>query len=321
LWKVWSAALFSLPNPFWNKLLWFIGALTALLTAIYMTRMMVMTFWGSERFREAHADHAHAAGVNESHHHGVHEPHESPWIMTVPLIVLAVLSTVGGFIGVPYAIGSLVSSHPVNYIEETLEPVISHVPSTASHGAETSAADSMEWLSPKPQPTDGAPPVYSLEGPEQAAGNTGRATESAATGVAAHVHSPEEIKQERLLAVVSVLIAALGIGIGWLLFKKRPLLQLPSILENKYYVDEIYDAAIIKPIHVLSRDVLWKVFDQGVIDGFLHSLGDVVTETGRLLRHLQGGFVRGYAAIILVGALAIIGFFAYVGFGLLAMVR
>ncbi|MDQ3473746.1 MAG: NADH-quinone oxidoreductase subunit L, partial [Acidobacteriota bacterium] len=52
LWKVWSASLFSLPNPFWNKLLWAIGALTALLTAIYMTRMMVMTFWGTERFRE-----------------------------------------------------------------------------------------------------------------------------------------------------------------------------------------------------------------------------------------------------------------------------
>lgn len=319
LWKVWSAGLFSLPNPFWNKLLWFIGALTALLTAIYMTRMMVMTFWGSERFREEPADHGHAAGADESLHHGVHEPRESPWIMTVPLIVLAVLSTFVGFIGVPYALGSLVSSHPVNYIEETLEPAITHVPSAASHGAETSAADAMEWLSPKPQPTDGPPPVHSLEGSEQSAANA--ATDSPGTGVAAHVHSPEEISQERLLAVVSVLIAALGIGVGWLLFKRRPLLQLPSILENKYYVDEIYDAAVIKPIHLLSREALWKIFDQGVIDGFLHSLGDVVTETGRLLRHLQGGFVRGYAAIILVGALAIIAFFAYYGFGLLAMVR
>ena len=318
LWKVWSAGLFSLPNPVWNKVLWFIGALTALLTAIYMTRMMVMTFWGTDRFREPNTDHAHAA-ADESPHHGVHEPHESPWTMTVPLIVLAVLSTIGGFIGVPYALGSVFSDHPVNYIEQTLEPAISHVPDGAPHGSETSEADSMVWLSPKPQQTDGPPPLHSLE--EPAAGSAEHATGGTGTGTAAHVHSPEEISQERLLALVSVLIAASGIGAGWVLFKKRPLLQMPSILENKYYVDEIYDAAVIKPIHIISRDVLWKLFDQGVIDGFLHSLGDAVTESGRLLRHMQAGFVRGYAAIILVGALAIIGFFAYFGFSLTALVR
>ena len=79
--------------------------------------------------------------------------------------------------------------------------------------------------------------------------------------------------------------------------------------------------AIINPIHVVSREALWKLFDQGVIDGVLHSIGDAVTESGRLLRHLQAGFVRGYAAIILVGALAIIGFFGYIGFNLTALVR
>jgi len=88
---------------------------------------------------------------------------------------------------------------------------------------------------------------------------------------------------------------------------------MPRILENKYYVDELYDAAIINPIRVGSREGLWKLFDIGVIDGFLHALGEVVTETGALIRYLQAGFVRGYAAIILVGALAVIGFFAYVG--------
>jgi NADH-quinone oxidoreductase subunit L len=107
------------------------------------------------------------------------------------------------------------------------------------------------------------------------------------------------------------LIAALGIATGWLIFTKRPLLQMPRILENKYYVDEIYDAAIINPINVGSREGLWKLFDVGVIDGLLHAIGEVVTETGKLVRHLQAGFVRGYAAIILLGALAIIGFFTY----------
>lgn len=317
LWKVWSASLFSLPNPFWNKLLWFVGALTALLTAIYMTRMMVMTFWGAERFREQH-DAEHHDG-DEHQHHGVHEPHESPWVMTVPLIVLAVLSTVGGLIGVPYALGSLFSDHPTNYIEQTLEPAISHVPAAGSHAVQSTHADSIEWLSPKPQPTDGAPPVHSLEG------STAPATPEHAGGITAasvaHAHSPEEIRAERLLALVSVLVAATGIAAGWFLFRKRPLLQMPSILENKYYVDEVYDAVIINPVHVVSREALWKVFDQGVIDGFLHSLGDALTETGRLVRHLQAGFVRGYAAIILLGALVVIGFFAYFAVGLLGLVR
>ena len=86
---------------------------------------------------------------------------------------------------------------------------------------------------------------------------------------------------------------------------------MATILENKYYVDEIYDATIINPIVVVSREGLWKLFDQGVIDGLLHAIGDAVTETGTVVRRLQAGFVRGYAAIILLGALAVIGFFAY----------
>ncbi|MFN2511310.1 MAG: NADH-quinone oxidoreductase subunit L [Pyrinomonadaceae bacterium] len=306
LWKTWSAGEFSLPSPIWSKALWFVGAITALLTAVYMTRMMVMTFWGPERFREKRVD-DHQEGDAAHDHHTVHEPHESPWVMTVPLIVLALLSTVGGFIGVPYALGSLFSDHPVNYIEQTLEPVVSNVPAGGAHGDATHAADEMQWLSPKPQQLDGAPAIHALEG--------------TAAATAEHAHSPEEIRQERLLALASVLIAALGIGIGWLIFQKRPLLQMPRVLENKYYVDDIYDATIINPIESISREGLWKLFDVGVIDGVLHALGDAVTEAGRLVRHLQGGFVRSYAAIILIGALVLIGFFAYFGAQALGMGR
>jgi NADH-quinone oxidoreductase subunit L len=238
LWKAWSAAGIGSAG----KILWVVGAITALLTAIYMTRMMVMTFWGSERFDKAH-----------------HHPHESPKIMTVPLIVLAVLSTIGGFIGVPYALSSLVTEKNINVIEHTLEPVIAHT-----------------------------------DHPD--------------------LHSHDEIVAERALAVGSVVIALLGIGIGLTVFKKRPTLEMPRILENKYYVDEIYDAALIKPIVVVSREGLWKLFDIGVIDGLLHGIGQSVTELGSLARYLQAGFVRAYAAIILIGALILIGLFAYLGF-------
>ena len=99
-----------------------------------------------------------------------------------------------------------------------------------------------------------------------------------------------------------------------MIFQKRPLMLMPRILENKYYVDEIYDATLINPIESGSREGLWKIFDIGVLDGILHGLGDAVTELGRLARYLQAGFVRAYAAIILVGALILIGLFAWKGF-------
>ncbi len=293
LWKTWSAGTFSLPSPIFSKLLWAIGALTALLTAVYMTRMMVMTFWGSERFRETQVN------TTSEHSHGVHEPHESPWLMTAPLIVLAVLSTVGGFIGVPYALSSLFTDRPVNYIEHTLEPVVAKVPENHLEAVGTEP----ELLSPAPQAVDSGSPFHAL-------GESSNA----------EMNSAEEIREERLLALVSVLIALAGIVTGWVIFQKRPLLQMPRILENKYYVDEMYDAALINPIEVVSREGLWKLFDVGVIDGLLHSLGEVVTEGGRIARHLQAGFVRGYAAIILAGALILIGFFAYLSVHVVGLV-
>ena len=252
LWKTWSAA--GLGG--FSKVLWGIGAITAFLTAVYMTRMMVMTFWGEERFRSGD-------------HHPVH-PHESPRSMTIPLIVLAVLSTVGGFIGVPHALSSFFTDRDINVIEHTLEPAVAHmpVPETGIHADE--------------------------------------ATEGHGS----------EVGAERVLTLVSIVIAGLGIGAGWVLFRRRPLLEMPRVLENKYYVDEVYDKTLIRPIESVSREGLWKTFDVGVIDGLLHAIGDAVTEAGRLARYMQAGFVRGYAAIILLGALILIGVFAALGFPL-----
>jgi NADH-quinone oxidoreductase subunit L len=296
LWKVWSA---NLPAGA-AKALWVVGLVTALLTAIYMTRMMVMTFWGSERFDVAqidnlrHDDHdGHGSQVNNLRY----TPHESPLSMTIPLIVLAILSTVGGLVGVPYAISSLAGGHPENYFEEVLAPVISSAPAT--EGSEGSSTK-LHWQSPPPQEIDGKPAVAPV-------GETHGAATSHETP------SPQELNQERLLALVSVLIALGGIGIGWIMFQRQPLRALPRLLENKYYVDEIYDATIIKPIEVGSREGLWKVFDVGVIDGIIHTIGGGVVRFGRTLRYMQMGFVRGYAAIILAGALIIIGYFAYSG--------
>jgi NADH-quinone oxidoreductase subunit L len=335
LWRTWSTTTAGIPGGA-AKFLWAVGALTALLTAIYMTRMMVMTFWGKERFLEVQAGgeadeaHAHAYDIKQAPHaahtsssedrphhaagdtllhpleeddeehphpHGPVTPHESPWTMTVPLIVLAILSTIGGLVGIPYALSSLVGLHTDNYFEKTLEPVIARLPEGGSPVGEQQARTAEpQFLSPTPQPVDGRPALsVGVEHPE--------------VPVAEHSHSAEELYHERLFTGISLLIAGAGIAIGWAVFKKRPLLAMPRMLQNKYYVDEIYDAAIINPINVTSREGLWKIFDVGVIDGIVNGLGRSISELGNLARYIQIGFVRSYAAFILLGALAVIGYF------------
>lgn len=309
LWKVWSAHTEAITGDF-GKVLWGIGALTALLTAVYMTRLMVMTFWGEERFEEVEAgrqaDEAHAFDIGEKphkpesatagsrpHHEPditAHKPHESPLVMTVPLVILAILSTAGGLVGVPYALsGGAIE----NYIEHALEPVV-HPQTSSQEGGTT---PQIQFLSPPPLEIDGAPAV----------GHT--PAEAAAAETA---HSPEEIYTERVLMAVSVALALIGIAVGFVVFRRRPLLRFPRLLEEKYYVDEVYDATIVRPIEASSREGLWKIFDLGVIDGLLHGIGRSIVQVGSVLRYLQIGFVRSYAAIILLGALAVIGYFAYV---------
>ncbi len=339
LWKTWSTELF----PGAGHILWAVGAVTALLTAVYMTRLMSMTFWGKERFGEAHAGgqadeaHAHAydedekphdaalasagdrrrhepdeklddehdaehalhpapADAHDAHHHGPFKPHESPLVMTLPLVVLAILSTFGGLVGVPYALSSMVGLGDVNAFEHVLEPVILHPQEAAeaTHGAPAGA----QAREAAPHGEGGASPDSVGEG-------------SVREPAAERAHSAEEVSQEITFTIISVMIAVAGILMGWFAFKRRPLLQMPRLLENKYYVDEVYDAALINPIKVGSREGLWKIFDVGVIDGIVNGLGRAVRELGRVVRYLQVGFVRSYAAIILLGALAVIGYFTY----------
>ena len=290
-----------------EEILWAVATLTAVLTAIYMTRMMVMTFWGKERFHDAlpgevhHADHgddahadAHAADDDDEHHAlpADFKPHESPWSMTLPLIVLAVLSTVGGLVGIPYAISSLAGAGDVNVFEQTLEPVV------AEEGQEASklhSADSHEAISE---------PAHLAKVPDAA---------KAETGASHKAHSPEVVAKERWLALLSIVLAVIGIAIGWFTFRNNPLRKMPKILEQKWRVDELYNGYIVDPITNLSRNGLWKGFDLGFIDGIVNGIGHFVMEVGGVVRQLQVGFVRSYAAIILIGALVVIGYFIYYG--------
>jgi NADH-quinone oxidoreductase subunit L len=359
LWKTWSTGATAIPS--WaGKVLWIVGALTALLTAIYMTRLMVMTFWGGERFREAHAGgqadeaHAHAydegdkahdakqfsagdrphhepgahvAGTHASaasghdddeddhaQHHGPVTPHESPWTMTVPLVALAILSTLGGLVGVPYALsGGAVN----NYFEHALEPVVQRAPQRGGGHAEVGMGDAAHA-----DTTHGATGSAPAAGSHAPAGTTPHGNEGAlppslgegehgGAPAAEHAHDPAEVRAERIFSGISVAIALLGIGIGWMVFSKNPLRVMPRLLENKYYVDEAYDATIINPIKVGSREGLWKIFDVRVVDGLVNGLARATSGVGDITRRLQAGFVRGYAAVILLGALLVIGYFVF----------
>ncbi len=269
----------------WATFLWIIGVITAIMTAVYMTRMMVMTFWGKERYHDELPDADHHDDDDDEHHAipAGFKPHESPWTMTVPLVVLAFLSTVGGLVGIPYAISSIAGAGDINVFEHTLAPVVKkvgdHAPAEVKH-------------------------FYAAETP---AGEEG----------AHSAHSPEEIRNERVLAAGSFAIAVVAVLLAFGYFKRNPLKKMPKLFEKKWYVDEIYNKGIVDPITSFSKNTLWKGFDLGFIDGTVNGIGYFVAEMGSLARRIQVGFVRSYAAFILLGALVVIGYFVYFGFKLI----
>ena len=298
----------------WSIALWIVGILTAVLTAVYMTRMMVMTFWGKERFHDElpveenaiASDDAHALAhqaetddEDEEHHHLPHDfhPHESPWTMTVPLIALAILSTLGGLVGIPYALSSIVGAGDVNVFEHILKPVV-------EKSGEKSVGEEHEGEN-----------------------NETVATEKIVHGIVVPInpeekehkeHKSEEIQTERILAGLSLVLAALGIAIGWFTFQKDPLKRMPKILRDKWRIDEFYNGYIVDPITNISRHGLWQGFDVGVIDGIVNGIGHSITALGGVVRQVQVGFVRSYAAFMLFGALIVIGYFIYYGFKLIS---
>ncbi len=127
-----------------------------------------------------------------------------------------------------------------------------------------------------------------------------------------------ESSAEMILMLVSVAVAFGGMGTAYLFYVARP--DLPdrvassvhamyTILVNKYYIDEIYNVTVVRPILRSSREFLWKFIDTGIIDGTVNSVGQVVRATGSGLRHIQTGYVRTYAGWILFGGVLMIVWF------------
>jgi NADH-quinone oxidoreductase subunit L len=139
-------------------------------------------------------------------------------------------------------------------------------------------------------------------------------------GVAIARQPVAEGNAETILMVVSVAVALAGIGLAAYFFLKnraaadRMAERFPAVhrvLEHKYYLDEIYDAAIVDPIQIVSEDGLWKGVDVGVIDRTVNGVGQAVVGTSEVLRLFQTGSVRVYAASVFLGAVLVLGYYLW----------
>ena len=314
-----------------HTFLWVMGAVTSLLTATYMFRLVFLTFFGERREAPAAAGHGHG---HDAHGHGGHDhdhghahgghahgaPHDAPPAMALALIVLAVGSILAGYVGVPHALGG----H--NSLAEWLRPSFQ---ATTKALAECNVPVTLPGAPAgmtlaECAPGDAVPAVASSA---QTAGE--QALPAAAQAEAGHAEAPAEgghgeggdqTALELTLMGVSSLIALLGIGMAaylWLMNPSVPASMAASfpglhrLLLNKYYVDEIYDAAIVHPLQAASTQGLWKVADAKIIDGAVNLAGLVVAAASAVLRLFQTGSVRSYAASTFVGVVLILGYYLW----------
>ncbi len=207
-----------------NIFLYAVGLLTAGLTAFYMFRLLYLTFFGAFR------------GTEQQRHH----VHESPSAMTVPLIVLAVLSVIGGFVGVPE-----VFVHGGERLAGFLAPVVPTATHQISHATEL------------------------------------------------------------VLMAVATLVSVVAIFIAWRRYKtyrEERETGFTKLLENRWYVDELYNSIIIKPVNKLGA-VANRYFERSGIDWLVNGVGRLVNYGGRQLRWLQSGQIGSYVLLMVVSML------------------
>ena len=299
-----------------HQVLWVMGVVTSLLTAIYMFRLVFLTFHGARRPAQAGA-----ASGGHGHDHGHGGLHDAPPAMAIALIVLALGSVLAGYLGVPHALGG----H--NSLAEWLKPSFT---ATSKALAECNVPVSLPgapagMTMAECAPGDAVPAVASAaqtasELAIPASAQAGDAHEAQADAGHGAAGEEDQTTLELTLMGVSSLIALLGIGLAAFLWLKHP--QIPAslaarfpglhtLLLNKYYVDEIYDAAIVHPIQTASSQGLWKVADARIIDGAVNVTGYLVAGVSAVLRLFQTGSVRSYAASTFVGVVVILGYYLW----------
>jgi NADH-quinone oxidoreductase subunit L len=248
---LWQAFSSSHGSP----VLWVIAAVAAGITAFYMFRLVFLTFFGKSRMDPEVERHAH----------------ESPWTMTVPLTILAVLSVAGGWIGIPAVLGGS------NLFEHWLAPVFHPVAAAGAHGAAAGAAHGAEA---------GAHHSTTLEIGLMA---LSVAIALCGIGLAYFLYRVRTEKPEEIA-------------------RKWPTLY--GVVYNKYYIDEFYEWALIRRVVTISIG-LWEMFDTLFIDGIVNGAAGLVRAAGDRVRRLQGGVVGGYAFSLLAGAVLLVGYILY----------
>ena len=228
-----------------NQVLWLLALVAAALTSFYMFRLVFLVFHGEARYTPETA----------------RQIHESPRVMTWPLVALAVLALAGGWVGIPDALGG------ANHLAHFLEPVFA-----SSH----------------------------------------------ALVQAKTILHPHE--WELALMGLTVLLAATGMGVAYAFYILNPelannlaqTLRRPyQVLVRKYYVDELYFAAVVRPLHWLSERVFWQAVDVRIVDGAVNATASRARGLGRWARRLQSGNARSYAAWVVVGAVVILSYFVF----------
>ncbi len=223
-----------------NRGLYVVGLITALLTAYYMTRQVIMVFYGEAKWK----DHAHDHGA-----HGDFEPHESPKIMLFPLIVLAGLSVVGGAMQLPF-------SKKLHFLEHWLEPVVE----------ESEANISKTWA----------------------------------------------YENKYVLLVIAILIAATGIAAAFAVYGKKKVKAVePRVLEQAWFYDAGAAKLVGGPGRAAFNAVAWA--DSRIVDGAVNGTATLVRTVASQVRKSQNGFTRVYAALMAVGAVALLAWFLFRG--------
>jgi NADH-quinone oxidoreductase subunit L len=259
----------------YNKALWAIGVLTAGLTAYYMSRQFSLVFRGEARWEEArptsvggaggaaaaearavHTDDRHTDERHTDEHHGevagglpapphpLTRPRDSSWLMSAPLVLLAIATVLGGGIDFP--------AWNFDYLSRFLAPLFPTAEViTISTGT--------KWV----------------------------------------------------LAIVTLVVALIGLGFGLRTWEtaEHPALE-PNFLRRAWYFDDIVSDAVSGPL-TRAATVLADVMDREVIDGFVNSVGSVLTSTGRQLRKLQNGYLRSYVLGIGVGVVIILAYLTF----------
>jgi NADH-quinone oxidoreductase subunit L len=223
-----------------NRGLYVVGLLTALLTAYYMTRQVIMVFYGEAKWK----DNAHDHGA-----HGDFEPHESPKIMLFPLVVLAGLSVVGGAMQLPF-------SKKLHFLEHWLAPVVE----------ESEANISKTWA----------------------------------------------YENKYVLLVIAILIAATGIAAAFAVYGKKKVKAVePRVLEQAWFYDAGAAKLVGGPGRATFNAVAWA--DSRIVDGAVNGTATLVRNIAGQVRKSQNGFTRVYAALMAVGAVALLAWFLFRG--------